>query len=593
MKAWMVVCALVGAAAMVEAGTVVSDLKAEYRQGQVFLTWQEAGAEGKTFNVYLSDKPITKETLAGAVKVCEWIGPRSAEDWWLDPANCGPGPAVDAKTGKPAVHEPQGFLIQEGGKRLDPAWGLHVHTVAPGEEGARFYAVTTSQEGKEDTTLELGKNSLARPVTQKVEPIAPVWQGKLEARPAAGAGAGKPLLLTLHAKGKRQTQNYLVFGTKAHAWREGIAFKFDVSASEGAVVLYPSDTMWVGRRFKEGNDGKTKNQMTTFTFWYGTSDQLYHADRIAKGTPTNYTERRLDWMVGWTRDYFKTDANRTYCTGGSMGGCGGMLFAFRRPDVFAAVYAHVPIVAYNEGDKEKGAKLGWQSNAFRVQPACGPLSLKCSDGMTLEERLDSRRFVASHPGDLPYLIITNGRKDASIPWHNNPDFYRAMQAGRHGFLAAWNDGAHGEVEGLLPADVKARGSLAGMMRFALNKSYPAFSRCSRDGSPGNGDSTSGDIVGYMNRGLDWTDPKDEAGRYETLVKWTLDAGDVPVTVDVTPRRVQAFRLKPGESCAAVNLDAGGKEVQIRTLTADANGLVTFEGFRITSAAGNRLVLTRK
>jgi hypothetical protein len=64
-----------------------------------------------------------------------------------------------------------------------------------------------------------------------------------------------------------------------------------------------------------------------------------------------------------------------------------------------------------------------------------------------------------------------------------------------------------------------------------------------------------------------------------------------VTVDVTPRRYQAFKLQPGAEVIAVNVDVPtDKEVQRQTLKADEVGLVTIKGFQVTSAAGNRLTL---
>jgi len=286
-----------------------------------------------------------------------------------------------------------------------------------------------------------------------------------------------------------------------------------------------------------------------------------------------------------------TDPNRSYCSGSSMGGCGTMSFGFRHPEIFAACSAHVPIIAYNEGDAAKGRKLGWHDNTFRLRAFCGPLSLTCSEGISLGDRLDSRHFVRSHSDDLPFLFIATGRQDTSIPWHNNPALFRALQEMRQGCLVAWNDGIHSKVSKLLPADFKEWSSKH-LLRFALNKSFPAFSNCSRNDDPGNGDNNNGDIEGYMNRGLNWRDPVESADRYELLVTYDLDAAHLPLTVDVTPRRCQAFALSPGQSCEAVNTDAVGEEVQQLTLTADRFGRVTFPAFQLTHPQGNRLVLSK-
>ena len=568
-----------------------SNLAAEYRDGQVFLTWKEAPEpEGTTFSVYLSDRPITDATLGTAQRVCAHINPRSARDWWLDPSIYvadGSQPKPDPKTGVVPVDPRIGFVIREGGKPLDADGGLHVHTVAPGEEGPRYYAVTCVKGKTEDRTIVPGQNALTAPVHQTRAPLRPIWLGEPGKAPAA-APAGRPVLMYLHGKGRSPAKDYLVFGDGSHGWREGLAFKFELEVTHDLITVNPKDSMWLGRPFAEGNDGMTKNKPVIFTFWYGCSDKIYDPALIPTGTPTAYSEQRLLWILSWVREHFQADSNRVYSTGSSMGGCGGVQFALRHPEVFAAIYAGVPIVAYNEGDP----KRNWPDNTWRMIPATGPFDLKTSDGMTLRERVDAARFVRTHWGDLPFLVTCGGRNDASIPWHNNPNFYRALQEGRHGALVAWNDGTHGEVEVKTPPDFNRWGEFRGLSRFAINKSYPAFSRCSMDADPGNGDATNGVVVGFMNRGLDWEDPKDEPKRYEILIRWTLDPAALPVTVDVTPRRVQAFRLAPRESCSAANLDADGKEIQRFRLGTDEHGLLTCAGFRITSAKGNRLVLSR-
>ena len=582
---------LLGTAAAT-AGPIVTQLRAEYRHGQTFLTWREAAApEGTTFNVYLSRRPILDAaTLAKARRVCQWIEPRSAEDWTRDKGKYGKGRVKDKKTGQvPPVPKPVGYVIEAGGERLDPASGLHVHTVGEGEEGNCYYAVTAAVAGEEDKAIAVAGNAPRAPIVQKREPIRPIWQGEGRG-PAPGSGEGKPLHLSLHAKGNRPACKYIVFGDSTHCWREGVPFMFDVYVASDRVTLAPSNTMYVGSSFRRGI-AKKGGIIGIWSFWYGCSDKIPHPEAIETGTPTNYSERRLLFEIDWVQRHLGTDPNRTYCYGSSMGGCGAMSFAFRHPEIFAAVSAHVPIVAYNEGDPKKGRGLGWHDNTFRLVSFCGPLTLTCSDGMPLSKRMDSTDFVLSHPGDLPFLVIATGRQDTSIPWHNNPPLYCALQQMRHGCLVAWNDGIHPGVSKLLPPDFKAWAK-TGLTRFALNKSYPAFSNCSRNNDPANGDNNDGDVEGYLNRGLNWTDPKETARRYEVLVTYDSDATDLPVSVDVTPRRCQAFRLSPDQTCTAVNIDAAGKSIQSMQVTADRFGLVTFPKFRLTQREGNRLVLMK-
>ena len=117
------------------AETAVSDLKAEYRNGQVFLTWREAdiaggqAAPGGSFTVYVSAAPaaISTENLRAATKVGHHIEPHSARDWWQDPASFDSAAAPGKRVG---------FVIESGRPRgqspaqpLDPAGGLFVYTV--------------------------------------------------------------------------------------------------------------------------------------------------------------------------------------------------------------------------------------------------------------------------------------------------------------------------------------------------------------------------------------------------------------------------------------------------------------------------------
>lgn len=74
----------------------VTALKAEARDGQVFVTWNESESPaGSTFNVYASDHPIAH--ISEAKLLGHHIEPHSARDWWEDPASfAGPKEKVEA-----------------------------------------------------------------------------------------------------------------------------------------------------------------------------------------------------------------------------------------------------------------------------------------------------------------------------------------------------------------------------------------------------------------------------------------------------------------------------------------------------------------
>jgi pimeloyl-ACP methyl ester carboxylesterase len=546
----------------------VDDLHAVARDGQVFLTWKEAETpSGTTFNVYASDRAIAKVTEAK--KIAHHIEQHSARDWWEDPASFKKG----VERGVPV-----GFRIEGNGQPLDPQLGLFVHTVPKGAKGKMFFAVTSSDAGgKEDITLVPGANALADGIAAAPGEIKPIWQREGEA-PAPGSGKGLPLWLSLHAKGGVvANMEYLVFGDETMGWREGLPFKFSVRVQGDEVVVQPTDRVWINRPHKEASDGGTN---AIWTFWYGYNSHIYDRGQMGTGTPTNYTERRNLWILDWVRRQYQPDTNRWYCSGGSMGGCGTMSFAWRHPELFAAGHARVPIVSYTH--------LG-KNSAVRLEPSCwtGPIApdLRTDEGVSLLDRMNGTKFATESHDDLPFIFLLNGRQDGSIPWDNNPPFYRAMEAARQGFAAYWDNGEHSTCGKDAPKDVQAWTER--FRRIRRDQSYPAFTHTSSDRNPGNGAADDGDIIGWINRGMDWKDVEDTPDHYSIVVLADYEGVEYPVRTDVTLRRVQQFKTKPGEKVSARVGDANPISI-----TADSTGRITIPQVSIPSATGVRVTVRR-
>lgn len=546
----------------------VSELKATARDGQVFLTWKEGETpEGATFNVYLAGIPIAD--VAKATRVAHHIERHSARDWWEDPASF----KKDVKSG-----EPVGFCIQNGSDRLNPADGLYVHTVGKGTSCRLFFAVTCSDAaGKENTQVIAGGNSLHDGVAAEAMDIQPIWQGK-GAPTAPGAGKGKGLWLNLHAKGGVVGgMEYLVFGDETMGWREGLPFKFSVRIEADKVVVRPTDRVWINRPHNEAGDGGTP---AIWTFWFGYNSKIFDRKLMVEGVPTNYTERRNLWILDWVRRHYQPDTNRWYCSGSSMGGCGTISFGWRHPELFVALHAHVPIVSYTY--------LG-KGSATRLEPSCWtghvPSELKTSEGMSLLERMNSVKFAAEAKDDLPFLFMVHGRQDASIPWQNNPPFYRALAKARQPFAVYWDNGTHSTCGKDAPPDVKAWQQL--FHRFRRDESVPVFTHTSSDRNPGNGDPADGDIIGWINRGMGWKDIEDTPDRYAITVTADYPGIEYPVRTDMSLRRLQHFKIRPDEKIIARVGAAAPMSIQ-----ADAQGLLTIPGVAIASRDGVRIVVQR-
>ena len=583
---WKLMCIMfaLSLAAVAMAAPPASNLKAVCRSGQVFVTWDEPeGLSEVYFTVLLADQPITADNYTDATIAGHHIMPGEATDWWLNEETYGKPLEADAQGNKPAApHE--GWLLEEGGQRISADGGLFVHTVTDQTAGERYYAVVVMpDEGAPE--IAAGVNSLTDPVTQSVATPEPIWQGDPAAKPVVGSGEGLPLDVPLHAKRGRGGMEWLMFGDSSLGWRDGLPFKFGSRVAEDTIQVSTTDRHWIARLLPDDMDQCNRLTPAIHSFWWGYNDHIYDPDLMSQGVCRGYAERRVLWMVKWAQDYFHTDPNRTYAMGGSMGGCASFNIAFHHPEVFAAIAPVVGIVEYKAGEGGDSAR--------RIVAFTGPLDTPTDEGMTVGERLRAARLALSTTADLPYVVMVNGRNDGSIPWWVNPDFYRAMQTNHHGFSAAWNAGEHGTAQKMMAEDFAGRFSWQWLHNFALNKSYPAISNFSLDSNPGNGDKTDGDIEGYINRNLVWDDPVDTAEGYEVAIQYVGAQESLPVTMDVTPRRVQSFILRPGEKVnGTCTCRACKKVIHSAEMVADENGRVTYEGFRIISMSGAIMRLTR-
>lgn len=551
----------------------ISGIKAHSDNGQVFITWDESPVpDGSTFNVYAGELPVTNENLKTAKRLAHHIEPHSARNWWRDSTSF-------AKDTQPAT--PVGFIIEKGGKPLDPSRGLFVHTIDEENIKLACYAVTVSSpDGKEDYRAVPGTNSLQSPVAQSLKPVEAIWQGS-GAEPGKGS-KGESLTLNLHARGGGMKFSgedvYLVFGSSAHGWREGLPFVFKVSRSPGMLVVSPSNRFFAGRPVNESWD-KRDHVPAIENFWFGCNEFIYDPAMMKDGRIVNYSENILLWLKDWALRKYSIDPGRAFLQGTSMGGCGSVSNAIHHPSEYAAACAMVPIVSYTN------PKSG---SARRLEPFCGKgLSLLCSDGLPLSERMNGEAVVRKSKETLPFLFLLHGRQDASIPWENNPGFYKALDESRQGYMAYWDDGKHDTAGVDAPEDVKAWKGGQWLSKFSLAQSFPAFSNCSTNRNPGNGDKSNGDTVGWMNRGMSWEGIEDDSSHYAITIKTSYPGVKYPVFVDVTPRRLQKFKPSPGESLPVSLQGRGAGRVLV-----DNQGLFTVKQVSIPSGEGVRIVVSK-
>ena len=584
---------MLGTAIVLSAG--ISDLKGEYRNGQVFLRWQESELNPNTrLTVWSSSEPITAENVTKATEIASYLNLNSAVDWWLDADSFFTKRSKKAKSeeifagnvaeGKQQKKLVRGFVITDGGSPIAAKGGLHVHTPKASLEGKRYYAVTAHHGFTEKitgftttkTSIQVGKG--------KANPI------RLNGKLTKNSAKGLPIIIRLHGRGGgsgvskngRAIGSHILFSDDTFAWREGIPFKFTAAIQNKALVLILNDRIWTGRKLSRQESWDARDRVPAIaTFWLGYNTNIAKSNKGPKFQWDNYTERMILHIARWAQDYLGGDKNRTYITGGSMGGSGTVQMVTHFPGFFAAGRAMVPVYSYTWK-----RTLKFNPSMMRMQCSIGLFTPEnpavMPDGTKLEDYGNGAKNIARPEIDMPPLLATNGRMDGSIPWANNPPFYKAANDARQMFSVFWNNGPHGMSKDT-PAGFITE---ADMLRYKLNESFPAFSNSSDNRNYGNGDNKDGDIVGWINRGFDWKDIVDSKERYEITLSVNYPGIKYPVTSDVTIRRRQNFKFAPG---TRLKVSVNGKN---SVVTIDKNGLLTIEKIVFADKQPVKLVICK-
>jgi hypothetical protein len=361
------------------------------------------------------------------------------------------------------------------------------------------------------------------------------------------------------------------------------------------------------------------------TYWWGYADSLPGKAPAPGATVPAYTMRRVLHLLGWVLDnHPDADPERVYADGGSMGGAGAAMLglmharhvAFANTSIFQAIPRN-----------HRPSRLA-QLTGLWGSPA---QNLDSGHGMGVWDWLDLTRVLASSPEARDQaMFLKHGKDDSTIHFGamvtpsplTQKTFYQALAAARPGYLAIWDEGAHGPPDPVLGDGWWQLGwnpIFDGTATTRQNLAFPAFSASSLDDNPGTGQGNGkqpwnaetgysgqlavagdtgwdGDLAGALNRSLRWD---------ATPLVDTLDAFSVPLTVldgqggappkpgypttgdkldgvapakvDVTLRRAQAFRCTPGETVAWSFGAASGKVV------AGASGDVTIAGLAVTTS----------
>ncbi len=584
-----------------------TELKAGFRSGQVFITWKEV-PKAKEYRVYRDTKPLTTGTLDESHLVRRVPQGSSANM----------GLASVAKRGSFKKNDPPFTIVRNvvtplaedavgSAEPVGADEGVVVLTTH--KDGRYHYAVTAVVNGAEDRAL--AKGNTAGPVAEKVQTPEPVlvWQSKikcarlyLQYRDLDDWNDSMSNIYSFlywvavkknHKPGPRTKALRVYLGGYSGAISGGDSAKYcDVT-----IRAHEAGCWWWG-----------------FSSTYQYDRRKYHhgagSPKPTSGPMKNYVQARYVEFAKWVSEqpYYSVDPNAIHTFGGSMGGIGSLLMLMDYPDFYA--YGQVMVPPTNP----LGAKWQWLRNCEAKWGDASNSTLKVAfhgwgsdrltkkfGGMTVRDFLNLEKRLEMFEGDdLPFIWVGSCGRDRSVNWpQQGRNFYTGLNKSRRAWAGGLKGGGGHFSMGGDGGGVRLPRQLRSIRK---NQSFPAFSNVS--GNPALPLPLKPENKFYQfNSQFIWSSPTykvagvqeqvDTPDRYELVI--ASIAGDQ--TADVTPRRLQNFKITRGRKYLLQNTDVKEKTnvLQSQTVIADKFGLVTFMGFQAkagtNTAGGSWLVIT--
>lgn len=594
-----------------------SNFRVFHRAGQTFITWREHPYDGQFFDmkyrIYRSTSPISKNTLDEAELIAE-VNQNSS----LNLARTEARQKLD-----PTYSTLHNYIIAEGNPELRDDDGLFVYTSKKGQRV--YYAVTSVEQGNENRIDFTNDNSLTLPITEKVDFPTPVRQssfftsgGDLIQEMAHWAddtmsykvGHGFNFMVNLSSEyiSSPSVPTFLDVSLGGRGTRY-----FDASILENGITIKPD--CYMPPTANMPFDGYDNDNLQTW--WSGASSTYKTQQKLSDGVFVPYTENRILYYINFAKKKYTIDTNRVYLRGFSMGGTGAISLGLKHPEVFASITATVgsPNWRLNIGMVNSHYEVtneGWRNNANLLW-GTQTENLRHQNSTPIWDWMNAGWYLLHNIGrETPFLEMNNGKRDQSVRHFPLPQFYKDIKKSKHGFAANFYDGGHSDSGTVLTP------------RFATivkNESYPALSNVSIDDNPGGihpetgmakietfsplvfeGD-PAGTINGYYD--IEWSrqrkqfsssskrdDMVDQVDHYELALRLEESATVSQATADITPRRLQNFRITPGKNYFWINRSlTSNRAVQSGTVSADSYGLVTIPGFIIEKQTlGNKLII---
>ena len=559
----------------------VTGLTAFHRAGQVFLTFDEVSnpfadpfaakedmtwdalrsyrqklrdgkAPGVTYRIYRHTAPITARNLhrAGlldAVPQFSVLDERQIKTEWK-------GERIkNVRVDQARVPR----VCVQPLKELPLGTGVFVRT--SDKAGDFYYAVIATADGVENSVQVDARNSLAKPLRETVARPEPILHHETKHIYDKPRGHRFYLLWTDHPLSN--VPNYFHLGVT-----------FPPETPKQPRPLYVQSFWWDNGWARSGarraiRGGVSLQMETPWVLHKGIHEGCGTYKAWSQGRVQDYWVRRLRTVVPWLKKHYHVDPDRMAAMSSD--------WAWHHPDLFAAVHENL-----TTDPKRSPTAIG--SDRFWGSPKA---PAKTEWGISAWDYYDIAGYLKRRPTfEIPFLYYTPNMHEGDFGFIDKPRFYRAMLDTKRAFVAAW----HMSVDASWIYTIRRTDTLA------------AFANCSLDADPGIGmgdGDREGQINGYLR--FDPATAVDEPDRWEMTV-W-LHGGDergryaAPAdscTVDVTPRRCQSFKLRPGQECRWTNTSLAEKKVVASgTVEAGPWGLATIRAVTVAKTR-NRLCIQK-
>ncbi|HUT32792.1 MAG TPA: hypothetical protein VNE39_04890 [Planctomycetota bacterium] len=447
-------------------------------------------------------------------------------------------------------------LCTDKGKALTPGEGLYVHTVRDaGQRHPAYYAVTIAIAGTENLSQIADANSLAAPVVETPATPQPVLQWVQEDRYKDDATEywyqywGAPPYYHLPSQAfrvavaigeKRKEPCPLVIGSISGDFN--LRGELNLPRSDAVTIEPKCQLDWLPTLFY--NEGRgTLRGMTECKVDY-------------------FPERYTDFMIKWIMSRHQIDRSKIV---GSL-----LHFGLRHPEIFTRMQF---------GTYTAGYDIRFAPGGPSMPSVLGPQGIKTASGEDAWKMYSVAEYVNTYPDrDIPFLVcISATGKDSGhtseFGWQDDPRGWRGLLRARQPFVATWSLGPPHEL-------------MQAFNEMRWDTTLPAFSNCSLDDNPGNGDPADGDYYGGINAWLLWGDKDavDAKDRWEITVWLIASCPEDACTVDITPRHCKSFKPRPGQTLKWTNTSlADNRVAQSGTITTDQHGLVTLKAVKVAKA----------